>query len=109
MALDTDPGLFSWLQVHLRHLVGGRARSFTGELPHERIIQVDFPERPGALRKLLAALDSDWNVTLFHYRKTGALRPFRRLELHTWSAPTFHDRAGACGMQMLWCQPAALC
>ena len=69
----------SWLQVHLRHLVGGRARSFTGELPHERIIQVDFPERPGALRKLLAALDPEWNVTLFHYRKTGALRPFRRL------------------------------
>eukprot|EP00891_Asterochloris_glomerata_P009871 jgi/Astpho2/9871/Aster-08331 len=58
-------------QVHLRHLVGGRARSFTGELPHERIIQVDFPERPGALRKLLAALDPEWNVTLFHYRKTG--------------------------------------
>jgi hypothetical protein len=28
------------LQVHLRHLVGGRARSFTGELPDERIFQV---------------------------------------------------------------------
>jgi hypothetical protein len=27
-------------QVHLRHLVGGRARSFTGELPDERIFQV---------------------------------------------------------------------
>ena len=27
-------------QVHLRHLVGGRARSFTGCLPHERIFQV---------------------------------------------------------------------
>ena len=78
--------LASWLQVHLRHLVGGRARSFTGELPHERIIQVDFPERPGALRKLLAALDPEWNVTLFHYRKTGALRPVRRPELHTRSA-----------------------
>ena len=27
-------------QVHLRHLVGGRARSYTGELPNERIFQV---------------------------------------------------------------------
>jgi hypothetical protein len=34
------------LQVHLRHLVGGRARSFTGELPDERIFQVrsSFPQ-----------------------------------------------------------------
>ena len=28
------------MQVHLRHLVGGRARSFTGALPFERIFQV---------------------------------------------------------------------
>ena len=28
-------------QVHLRHLVGGRARSFMGELPWERIFQVN--------------------------------------------------------------------
>lgn len=27
-------------QVHLRHLVGGRARSYMGEVPHERIFQV---------------------------------------------------------------------
>ncbi len=27
-------------QVHLRHLVGGRARSYMGEMPHERIFQV---------------------------------------------------------------------
>ena len=27
------------LQVHLRHLVGGRARSFLGQMPHERIFQ----------------------------------------------------------------------
>ena len=91
--------LASWLQVHLRHLVGGRARSFTGELPHERIIQVDFPERAGALRKLLAALDPEWNVTLFHYRKTGALGPFRRPEVHTWSRSTMHYQAGVCSMQ----------
>lgn len=27
------------MQVHLRHLVGGRARSFMGHLPHEKILQ----------------------------------------------------------------------
>ncbi len=27
-------------QVHLRHLVGGRARSYTGEIPDEKIYQV---------------------------------------------------------------------
>ena len=31
------------LQVHLRHLVGGRARSFLGQIPHERIFQVRSP------------------------------------------------------------------
>ena len=59
------------LQIHLRHLVGGRARSYTGELPHERIFQVDFPERPGALRKFLGVFSPDFLLTLFHYRKTG--------------------------------------
>ncbi|BDA45868.1 Threonine dehydratase [Coccomyxa sp. Obi] len=58
-------------QVHLRHLVGGRARSFMGELPHERIFQVDFPERPGALRKFLSVVSPTFLITLFHYRKTG--------------------------------------
>lgn len=60
-------------QVHLRHLVGGRARSFMGELPHERIFQVDFPERPGALRKFLSIVSPAFLITLFHYRKTGAM------------------------------------
>lgn len=58
-------------QVHLRHLVGGRARGSNGHLANERIMQVDFPERPGALRDFLAGLDTRWNITLFHYRRTG--------------------------------------
>ena len=61
------------LQIHLRHLVGGRARSYTGALPHEHIFQVDFPERPGALRKFLGVFSPDFLITLFHYRKTGWL------------------------------------
>ena len=59
------------LQVHLRHLVGGRARGAAGELLNERIFQVDFPERPGALRRFLGVLCPRWNVSLFHYRRTG--------------------------------------
>jgi threonine dehydratase len=42
-----------------------------GEIPNERMFQVQFPERPGALRRFLSALSADWNVTLFHYRNTG--------------------------------------
>jgi threonine dehydratase len=58
-------------QVHLRHLVGGRARSYMGEIPFERVFQVQFPERAGALRAFLEVLSPSWNVTLFHYRQTG--------------------------------------
>ena len=58
-------------QLHLRHLVGGRARSFTGALPHERIFQITFPEKQGALHAFLRAISPTWNVTLFHYRKSG--------------------------------------
>ena len=58
-------------QLHLRHLVGGRARSFTGTVPNEQIYQISFPEKPRALQKFLAAVCPTWNVTLFHYRTTG--------------------------------------
>jgi threonine dehydratase len=58
-------------QVHLRHLVGGRARSYMGEIPNERIFQVQFPERPGALARFLQVVSPTYNVTLFHYRNTG--------------------------------------
>ena len=34
--------------------------------------QVDFPERPGALRDFLPTFSARWNVTLFHYRKSGS-------------------------------------
>ena len=54
--------------------MGGRARSYTGELPSERIFQVDFPERPGALRKFLAVFSPDFLITLFHYRETGVFQ-----------------------------------
>ncbi|KAG2434973.1 hypothetical protein HYH02_011972 [Chlamydomonas schloesseri] len=58
-------------QVHLRHLAGGRARSYTGRIEDEKIYQVTFPERPGALRRFLDVISPAWNVTLFHYRNSG--------------------------------------
>lgn len=59
-------------QLHLRHLVGGRARGRDEQgIPDERIFQVDFPERVGALRTFLKALSPNWNISLFHYRRTG--------------------------------------
>ena len=42
-----------------------------GELPHEVIYQVEFPERPGALKRFLSVLQPQWNITLFHYRRSG--------------------------------------
>lgn len=70
----TDNGL---AQVHLRHMVGGRPRSYSGAIEDERMVVVTFPERSGALRLFLAQLaDADdggggLNVTMFHYRATG--------------------------------------
>ncbi|KDD71695.1 hypothetical protein H632_c4544p0, partial [Helicosporidium sp. ATCC 50920] len=60
--------------VHLRHLVGGPARDAGGEpLRYERLFQVDFPEFDGALAKFLNVLCPRWNISLFHYRRTGVV------------------------------------
>mmetsp|Transcript_7172 Transcript_7172/g.12363 ORF Transcript_7172/g.12363 Transcript_7172/m.12363 type:complete len:348 (+) Transcript_7172:26-1069(+) len=67
----TDVSGMEVAQLHLRHLVGGRARSYTGALPHEKIFQIIFPEKAGALTRFLEVMCPKWNVTLFHYRNTG--------------------------------------
>ncbi len=54
-------------KLHVRHLVGGRARA-----EHEVLYRFEFPERPGALMRFLDALGEDWNISLFHYRNHGA-------------------------------------
>lgn len=53
-------------KVHIRHLVGGAAA-----VPHERLLKVEFPEKPGALVRFLDVLSPRWNITLFHYRNAG--------------------------------------
>ena len=55
-------------KVHLRYMVGGR----THKVHNERLVSFEFPERPGALSKFLNSLQTDWNITLFHYRNHGA-------------------------------------
>jgi threonine dehydratase len=55
-------------KLHLRHMVGGRS-----ELAQdERLYRFVFPERPGALIKFLSSMHPSWNISLFHYRNTGA-------------------------------------
>ena len=54
-------------KLHVRHLVGGRARA-----EHEVLYSFEFPERPGALMRFLDSLGEDWNISLFHYRNHGA-------------------------------------
>ncbi|MFC1614912.1 threonine ammonia-lyase, biosynthetic, partial [Gemmatimonadota bacterium] len=54
-------------KTHIRHMVGGRTRLTEREL----LFNFRFPEYPGALDHFLAAMEADWNISLFHYRSTG--------------------------------------
>lgn len=54
-------------KTHLRQMVGGRSAQATNEL----LYRFEFPERPGALMRFLAAMQPDWNISLFHYRNQG--------------------------------------
>lgn len=55
-------------KLHVRHLVGGRAR----EIKNELLYRFEFPDRPGALMKFLDSMSYRWNISLFHYRNHGA-------------------------------------
>jgi threonine dehydratase len=48
---------------------GGRALALAHD---ERLFRFEFPERPGALMRFLAAMHPGWNISLFHYRNQGA-------------------------------------
>ncbi len=55
-------------KLHIRHMVGGRAR----EIEDEVVYHFEFPERPGALLRFLTRMGRLWNISLFHYRNHGA-------------------------------------
>jgi threonine dehydratase len=42
------------------------------KVENEQLLQVIFPERPGALLTFLEKLGDVFNITLFHYRNHGA-------------------------------------
>ncbi len=55
-------------KLHIRYMVGGHG----GALDDERLLRVEFPERPGALLHFLNQVGDRWNISLFHYRNHGA-------------------------------------
>ncbi len=55
-------------KLHVRHMVGGKAP----QVGTERLLNFQFPERPGALMNFLQRMGERWNITLFHYRNHGA-------------------------------------
>lgn len=55
------------LKQHIRHMIGGQSR----ETRSEKLYEITFPERPGALGEFLRAMGSKWNISLFHYRGQG--------------------------------------
>lgn len=50
--------------------VSGKRHSLQGA--NSLIASIEFPERPGALRKFLLGMQTKWNISLFHYRNHGA-------------------------------------
>ena len=55
-------------KLHLRFMIGGRPQG----LKDEHLFRFQFPERPGALLRFLKSMQTDWNISLFHYRNHGA-------------------------------------
>ncbi|HMM74319.1 MAG TPA: threonine ammonia-lyase, biosynthetic [Gammaproteobacteria bacterium] len=55
-------------KLHIRYMVGGHG----GGVDDERLLRVEFPERPGALLHFLNQVGDRWNISLFHYRNHGA-------------------------------------
>ena len=54
-------------KMHVGHMVGGHTRGVENEV----LYRLEFPECQGALENFLMLLEPDWNISLFHYRKTG--------------------------------------
>lgn len=75
-------------KMHIRHMVGGHPPS----MQNERLMRLEFPERPGALLAFLEILQPGWNISLFHYRNHGAAygRVLVGLQIpdHAWSGFT---------------------
>ncbi len=64
----TDMSDNEMAKIHVRYMVGGRARG----APNEVLYRFNFPERPGALLDFLTRMGQHWNISLFHYRNHGS-------------------------------------
>jgi threonine dehydratase len=64
----TDMSDNEMAKLHIRYMVGGHAP----RLENERLLRLEFPERPGALLNFLESIGPSWNISLFHYRNHGA-------------------------------------
>ena len=64
----TDMSDNEMAKLHVRYMIGGRARGIRDEL----LYRFEFPERPGALMNFLEHMSKGWNISLFHYRNHGA-------------------------------------
>ncbi len=54
-------------KMHIANMVGGHA----GNVENEVLYRISFPECQGALSTFLTLMHPDWNISIFHYRKTG--------------------------------------
>lgn len=86
-------------KLHIRHMVGGHARSVSDE----RLFRVEFPERPGALLKFLTDMGKNWNISLFHYRNHGAAfgRVLVGIQIPKTESKAFHEFANKLGYQLI--------
>jgi threonine dehydratase len=80
-------------KLHVRYMVGGPAPG----LRHERLLRFEFPERPGALKRFLQSIGTDWNISLFHYRNHGSDhgRVLAGIQVPAESAAEFHAHLAA--------------
>lgn len=54
-------------KTHIKFMAGGRA----AEPITEKVFQLEFPEKTGALLNFLTVLANCFDITLFHYRTQG--------------------------------------
>ena len=54
-------------KMHIAHMVGGH----TDGVENEVLYRLEFPECQGALGNFLTLMEPNWNISIFHYRKTG--------------------------------------
>ncbi len=85
-------------KMHVRYMVGGHASN----LLNERLLRVEFPERPGALLHFLNQVEDRWNITLFHYRNHGAANGRVLMGIAVPSNCNADFDAFLAGLQMEW-------